>query len=88
MMVNQVGGATQLDEGLGSVESKPAETSGDPIAPSLVDKVFLAELDRLIADGLVYVEVDDEIPRFGVTAKGLMFSHGLSFKAKRGHEEG
>jgi len=38
---------------------------------AFADAVFLAELDRLIADGLVYVEVDDEIPRFGVTREGV-----------------
>jgi len=83
-MVNQVDGATQLDEGLGSVESKPAETSGDPIAPSLADAVFLADLDRLLVDGLIYVDTEneDDTPRFAVSAKGQMFSRGLSFKVK------
>jgi len=46
--------------------------------------VFLADLDRLLVDGLIYVDTEneDDTPRFAVTAKGQMFSRGLSFKVK------
>jgi len=51
---------------------------------SLADAVFLADLDRLLVDGLIYVDTEneDDTPRFAVTAKGQMFSRGLSFKVK------